>query len=222
MQSSTEIRWFFYERKDIIEIEKWFAGFNLKLSDGKFDRQDYYLKLAGVTSLGLKIREANKNDERKWVGKLEAKVLVRELDLPSIANGNSGNANQWTKFSFSLPAGESTLTEILSDLALGDNVVDLNHWIRMDKDRILLMYDLEKKELTKSNEKINEGCGIELTALQLEGVVYYSFGLEAFSGSARHQQNLFETLKYVLNELKITGLSKQNSLTYPEFLTTKI
>ena len=132
MQASTEIRWFFNERSDIIEIEKWFAGFNLKLNMGRFDRQDYYLKLPGVKSLGLKIREASKDDDGKWIGKLEAKVLVKELDMPSMEKDISGNANQWIKFSFSLAAGEPTLTEILDGFAIDTNAADFNHWLWLE------------------------------------------------------------------------------------------
>src|SRR5829696_5294499 len=113
MQASTEARWFFDNREKITLVEKWFAGFQLKLNTGNFERKDYYLKLPGVTSLGLKIRESKLDADGKWQGKLEAKVLIKNLDILQLEKGNAGYANQWTKFSFSLPAGESTLEEIL-------------------------------------------------------------------------------------------------------------
>lgn len=226
MQVSTEIRWFFNDQKMISEIEAWFAGYGLQLTKGKFERQDYYLKLPGVASLGLKIREPKKNDRDIWQGKLEAKVLVKELDMPLLTNGNSGKANQWTKFSFNLANDDSTLVEIINSFSAHNNIspLDPNHWIQMDKNRILVKYDFDKKTFAKDDNetKIAEGCGIELTAVQLTGILYYSLGLEAFSNSGKQEENLFETIKYLFSELKVPGLSKENSLTYPEFLSSKI
>jgi hypothetical protein len=36
MQASTEARWFFDEREKIASVEKWFAGFQLRLNTSKF------------------------------------------------------------------------------------------------------------------------------------------------------------------------------------------
>jgi hypothetical protein len=161
----------------------------------------------------------------EWEGKLEAKVLTKELGVSQTLNDNSGKVNQWTKFSFSLAAGEKTLTEILKSLGVSDDGApnkDFDYWITMDKSRILLKYDLDKKDFTKGDEQIQEGCGVELTMLQLHNKIYYSFGLEAFSASGKHEENLFVTLKHVFNEVKISGLAVENSLSYPELLAGKI
>jgi hypothetical protein len=220
MQASTEIRWFFQDRKEIAGIEKWFSDFHLELDDGDFERQDYYLKMSSETKFGLKIREPKKEISGKWKGKLEAKILIKELAAIELENGNSGRANQWTKFSFSLQAGEETLEEIMATY-LHDNYSDNDdaHWIKMEKNRILLKYDIEQKKFIKGEVLINEGCGIELTAIRINDNLYYTFGLEAFSVTGRHEQNFFETLHYVFSKLKVPFLSTSNSLTYPEFLS---
>ena len=223
MQTSTEARWFFNDRREIKQIEEWFAAQGLVLQDGEFERQDYYMKLPGISNLGLKIREPRKTNEG-WQGKLEAKVLLREIDSPELDGANTGKANQWTKFSFALPAGESTLTEILDGYGVANNPVnglDFNHWTRVDKTRILLTYNLDKREIVQSGPLINEGCGIELTAIKLDNDVYYSFALESFSGTGKQEQNFIETIHFIFKQLKTSGLRKENSFTYPEFLLTK-
>ena len=223
MQTSTEVRWFFRDKNEIKQIEDWFAVHGLVLQDDQFDRQDYYMKLPGVSNLGLKIREPKKTNGG-WQGKLEAKVFLRELHFPELDGMNAGKANQWTKFSFALPTGESTLTEILNGYGVVNNPVntlDSNHWTRVDKTRILLKYDLEKRELTKDNKPIDEGCGIELTAIKLENDIYFSFALESFSGTGKQEHNFIETIHFIFSQLKTSGLRKENSLTYPEFLLTK-
>jgi len=225
MQASTEARWFFHEREKVTAIEKWFAGFQLKLNTVNFERRDYYLKLPGVTSLGLKIREPKPDANGKWQGKLEAKVLIKNIDIPKLKQGYSGYANQWTKFSFSLPAGESTLVEILDDFSVAGNLQDgedRSQWIELKKNRVVVEYDVEKKECSVGVRAIPEGCGIELTALQINGVLKYSFGLEAFSNSGKQEENFFETLNYVFNEIKVEGLSVENSLSYPQFLALEV
>ena len=224
MQASTEIRWFFEERQEIILLEDWFMHYHLQLNTKSFERQDYYMRLPGVTTLGLKIREPKKNKTGDWEGKLEAKVFTKELGVSQTLHGNSGRANQWTKFSFSLAAGETTLTEVLNELGVGDNIAsgkNFDYWIPMDKSRILLKYDLDKKDFTKGDEQIQEGCGVELTMLQLQNKIYFSFGLEAFSASGKHEENLFLTLKHVFDEVKISGLAVGNSLSYPEFIAAR-
>ena len=225
MQASTEARWFFDEREKIAPVEKWFAGFQLGLNTKNFERRDYYLKLPDVKSLGLKIREPKPDANGKWQGKLEAKVLIKNIDIPQLKQGYSGYANQWTKFSFNLPAGESMLTEILDNFSVAGNLPpgeDLSQWIELKKNRVLVVFDVEKKEFSTGVRQIPEGCGIELTALQMNGVLKYSFGLEAFSNSGKQQENLFEALNYVFNEIKLTSLSLENSLSYPQFLALQV
>ena len=119
MQLSTEIRWFFRQGDGISAIANWFEGFGQRLIPGQFERTDFYLRLPGVSSLGLKIREATKDDGVNWTGKLEAKVLTRDLGMLKMENGAEGVANEWTKFSFQLTDGEPNLTKILDSFIPG-------------------------------------------------------------------------------------------------------
>ena len=222
MQSSAETRWFFDNRKSARPIENWFHHFRLTLNDRLFDRHDYYLKLPGVINLGLKIREPNLI-KGKMKGKLEAKTLVKELPLVRLRGDNTGKANQWSKFSFNLAEDDAALLSILNNYpAAADATGKLSreHWIKLEKSRILVTYDPTTKQITDT--KPDEGCGIEFTAIRVDSTTHYSFGLEAFSSRGNQEPLLYEALSFVFDQIKINGLSAKNSLTYPEFILSKI
>jgi hypothetical protein len=175
-----------------------------------------------VTNLGIKIREAARDNAGNWRGKLEAKVLTRELATLKLKSGAAGEANQWVKFSFSLQPGEPTLSGILDgfiDRKTGEQAA--MHWVKMEKSRILVYYDQQSKNFQKDPPPAREGCGIELTAIRIEGEVHHSFALESFSASGKHEENFFEALNYFFSEVSVPGLSRHLSFGYPEFLTRK-
>ncbi len=221
MLPSTEIRWFFRQREDVAAIEAWFSSFGLTMNLEKFDREDCYLKLDGVSNLGLKIRESKPNGPGNWTGKLEAKVLVKEIGELKLEGGSSGIASQWTKFSFGVKEGDPALNEVINGLLPGvkDNEAVQTHWIKMEKNRLLIHYDLLQKRFVTNPGTLSEGCGVELTAIRISGKLYYSFSLEAFSTSGRHEQNFFETLNFLFSTLHPPGLTVENSYDYPRFLS---
>ena len=90
MQASTEIRWFVSSANTIEALAEWFGHFGQILNDREFDRTDYYLHLPGVTNLGIKIREAARDNAGNWRGKLEAKVLTRDLARLKLETGAAG------------------------------------------------------------------------------------------------------------------------------------
>ena len=175
-----------------------------------------------MTNLGIKIREAARDDSGNWRGKIEAKVLTRELATLKLENGAAGEANQWVKFSFSLEPGEPTLSQILDAFIEGktDDAAAM-HWMKIEKSRILVYYDQQSKSFQKDPPVEREGCGIELTATRINGEVHHSFALESFSASGRHEENFFEALNYFFSEVAVPGLSRNLSFGYPEFLTRK-
>ena len=226
MQKSTETRWFI-DASQATSFEKWFNAtpFNLKFPEtDSFPRQDYYMNLPGISTLGLKIREPKIGKlSSKLESKIEAKVLVQDLGTKTFPNNNSGKINRWTKFSFDLLPEEKTMMNIINALSGSTSIHALdykNFWIRIDKNRLLLTYDNKKKEIVDNTiQKIDEGCGIELTKMKVRDHIYYSFALEAFSGSENDKDNLFETLGYFFNQTMLSDLSATQSLSYPEFIT---
>lgn len=218
MQESSELRWFFTEKKDIEILERWFQKRDLQFRNYFFDRQDYYLVLPGVNSLGIKLREATQDFSGKWLGKLESKILVKDVGEIDLPGGNVGICNEWRKFSFVLPAGEATLEAIISSLTVDTKKADVKNWVKMSKQRLLLIYDLEQRKIVINEAAVHEGCGIELTMIEMNEVLCYSFAFEGFSATGRHPDNLVETVQYIFEECKITGLSAAGSYAYPEFL----
>lgn len=222
MQRSLEVRWFFDNRKDIVEIEQWFAENELKLDEADFDRKDIYLKLPGVSTVGVKIRDPQKSLIGNWNGKLEIKTLLKETGDLKLQDAGAGKANEWMKFSFNLPGGEDTMKAIIDHSLAGhkDYVKDAsNQWMEVQKKRLLLTFDVEKKQLSKLQAFIAEGCGIELTEIFINERTVYSFGLESYSICQRQEENFFETLNYVFSHLKTPALSMERSMSYPEFIS---
>ena len=227
MQQSTETRWFI-DASQANSFEKWFNAtpFKLKFPEtDSFPRQDYYMNLPGISTLGLKIREPKIGKlSSKLESKIEAKVLVQDLGTATFLNSNSGKINRWTKFSFDLLPEEKTMMNIINALSGSTSIHALdykNFWIRIDKNRLLLTYDNKKKEIVDNRiQKIDEGCGIELTKMKVRDHIYYSFGLEAFSSSENDKDNLFETLGYLFNQTMLSDLPVNQSLSYPEFINS--
>jgi len=223
MQLSTEVRWFFQGVQDVAPIAHWFEGLGQRLSPGQFERTDYYLQLPGVTTLGLKIREAKKDDGVNWTGKLEVKILTRDLGMLKMENGSTGLANQWTKFSFKLSDGEPNLAAILDSFLPGNsNPEEKKHWIKMEKNRLLVMYDQQQKMFLADDARLMEGCGIELTALRINDKTDYSFAFEGFSATGKHEENFFEAVNLFFSEVKLPALPGSRSFGYPSFLLEKI
>jgi hypothetical protein len=174
-----------------------------------------------MTNLGLKIREPKRDSAGNLSGKLDAKVLINELPVLELKGHNSGTANEWTKFSFNLEQNDRTLTEILQSFSQegpGPIVKGHHFWVRLDKSRILLKYEPAQNKVFAVDMNIAEGCGIELTAIRINGARYYSFGLESFSESGQQRKNFYATLEFLFSEINITSLSIANSLSYPQFL----
>lgn len=223
MQTNTEVRWFFHRDEDISPIAHWFEGFGQRLNPRQFERTDYYLKLPGVSNLGLKIREAKKDDGVNWTGKLEAKVLTRDLGTLKMENGSTGTANEWTKFSFQLIDGEPNLAKILDSFLPGNSShAEKECWIKMEKNRLMVIYDQQQKNFVTNETIITEGCGIELTAISINDEVEHSFAFESFSSSGKHEENFFEAVNLFFSEVRLPALPGNRSFGYPTFLLEKI
>lgn len=216
MQKSVETRWLLTSN-DFKAIEKWFneAGIFFKNSN-VFPRQDYYLKLLKSINLGIKIREPKLvNGEQK--SKLEVKLLVEDNGPQKFRSSNEGIVNTWAKYSFETIGNDSATEEIIA-LFAGENG-DFKSWIKIEKDRLLVKFDTANNQIVSAETVINEGSGIELTRFKIENKIYYSFGIETFSGSSKEAENFYKTLDFIFSNIKISGLEIMNSLSYPEIIS---
>lgn len=215
---SKEIRWFLTKDK-IQPIEDWFKSLRKpqKLGDDVFyPRQDYYINMPKVKNLGIKIREPKKDDDTgKLKTALEIKRQISDNEQIELNNNNIAYSNKWQKFSYELIEGEEGILSINFPLPSEDK-----NWLRVDKDRITVRYDAESKSIYEGNDYLNEACGIELTKVKILKSVYYSFGLEAFSKSGyKLDDNFSECCDFVFSVIGLKGLTIEESLSYPEFLS---
>jgi hypothetical protein len=218
---SKETRWFL-SNEQVQPIKDWFLGlsqpkhFNV---DEIYPRQDYYLIMPRVENLSIKIREPKKDASTgKIKTALEVKRLLSENEPLKLRNDNNGYSNKWQKLSFELAERNNDLLSINPLLSFSSD-----NWLRIDKDRILAKYDAEHNTIAGENGYPDEACGIELTKVKLNNSVYYSFGLEAFSKSGNKlDRNFARCCNYIFDQINITGLALESSLSYPEFLATII
>jgi len=214
---SKECRWFLTSEK-IQPIKVWFEGLHKPQCLGDKDiypRQDYYLVMPGVKNLGIKIREPKKDAATgKMKTALEVKRQISENEQIEMGNNNNAYTNNWQKLSYELTENGTDLISVNSLLpAPGSS------WLRVDKDRILAKYDAETKSIAEGNSFPDEGCGIELTRIKINNAAYYSFGLEAFSESGQMlDENFSGCCNFIFDQIPVTGLALESSLSYPEFL----
>ena len=215
---SQETRWFL-KINEIGPIVTWFESLSnpQHLGDNdSYPRQDYYLNMPGVGNLGIKLREPKKDAVTgKMKALLEVKQMISEKELLELTNKHvKGYAAKWQKLSYEFIEGGNDFLSLNRQLSPSDN-----HWIRVDKDRMLAMYDAEKKSIAAGKAIPGEGCGIELTRIKVNGPVYYSFGLEAFSRSGKKlERNFTECCDFTFTQIRVLGLTPETSLSYPEFL----
>jgi len=214
---SKEARWFL-TREKIQPIKVWFENLDKPQYLGDNDiypRQDYYLIMPGVENLGIKIREPKKDTASgKLKTTFEVKRLISENEQIELGNNNKAYSNKWQKLGYELTEGGNDLLSVNS-LSPSSG----SSWLRVDKNRILAKYDAEHKSIAEENAYPDETCGIELTRVKIDNSVYYSFGLEAFSKSGyKRDENLSGCCSFIFDQIVLTGLTLESSLSYPEFL----
>ncbi len=218
MLNSTETRWILSPIEMNI-VEKWFSKYNESFKKNSlFERQDYYLK-TDSKELGIKLREPKKDNKGEIIAKLEIKTLTEDLGTQKFYNGNTGNVNSWVKFSFDTNPQKNPLDIIVGN---SSNLLS-NEWILIEKDRLLVKYDVENNTIVSGKEMICTGSGIELTKYKLDDEVYFSLGIESFSDKKGNTEDTFyQTMDFLFADIKISGLEHLNSKSYPEILLQKI
>ena len=214
MLKSTETRWVLDQNQFKI-LKHWFANQNLNFENETiFSRQDYYL-ITQSDSLGIKIREPKMNEKGALESKLEIKTLVHDLGPQKFNDGNTGIVNTWKKYSFETIPDEDETRAIIHSFTEKQSE---KNWIKIEKDRLLVKFDIEENKLVYAKKIINEGAGIELTKFKIKDTVYTSLGIEAFSVTNSDYSNFNQTMSFLFNDLKISSLNHLESLSYPQII----
>jgi hypothetical protein len=130
---------------------------------------------------------------------------------PSAAPGQAiGRVEGWHKWSFELAAAP------LAHLA-----VPAASWVLVRKARSVRRYRVDNVQgvvpLT-AGEDTSQGCGIELTEVEVSGQAWWTLGLEAFGDEPALQQDLLAVAGHVLAGSLPMMLSAWNSYGYPRWL----
>lgn len=211
MLTSCEVRWFFPQPP--VLLTDWFGrrGYSFQ-ADGAPLRCDFYLRPAPRRrDLGIKLRE----------GSIEIKERTRNYGIRHFGDHTSGRMEQWRKWSFRLAATREGGTEEV--LHITRQYGDSGDWIPVWKERLLVLLEIQEERRVVLSDvppfALKEGCGIELTRVQIPGEIWYTFGMEAFSAADRTRHNLLLTMDTLLAEMPDLHLSAQESKSYPAFLS---
>jgi hypothetical protein len=214
MYYSAEVRWFYLDAPDEKEITAWFKQ-NGKDFSGRWERADIYLLVNNLTTHGIKLRE----------GRLEIKIRTHEWPAGVIANVHGGKINLWSKYSFTLQKENPEVDEVIRAFA-GLRSIGLNRdWIRVDKERLLIKFeadpDLSILRIVPETARPEQGCNVEFTRLKVNmAKEYHTFNFEAFGKGVNVRKILDLTLAQVFSSLTLAGLRMENSLSFPEFISS--
>lgn len=127
---------------------------------------------------------------------------------------------QWRKWSFRLAATREGGTEEV--LHITRQYGDTGEWIPVWKERLLMLLEIQEEGRVVLSDAppfaLKEGCGIELTRVQVSGEIWHTFGIEAFSAVGRTRHNLLLTMDALLTEIPDLRLPPEESKNYPAFL----
>jgi len=184
--------------------------------------------LPKIMTFGIKLREPKVKDSVNSA-KLEPKLLLKDHGVKKFSNNNSGKTNEWVKFSFDIMHDSSQKIDSPEFMQIINSYVpsaDLStagnkeHWIKVDKDRMLVKFDAGSGNIVDANIRVDDGCGIELTKIRIGEKKYYSLGLESFSTNGKHSEVFDKAVTHLFNSIKVSGLSEKNSMSYPELLSS--
>jgi hypothetical protein len=196
MDKSIELRWFSME--NFSDVEHWFKRHG-KAFKNVWERSDFYVHLDGYTKLSFKIRE----------GKAEIKSLIESSPL-KVSDTCSGIVEHWIKWSKSLK----------DNLTAEQMFKDEKQLIELKKERMLVTYSINNKNIMIVNESVNEGCQVELTRLSIHNRLYHSFAFEAFGSDANRLNNLKDAIEFVFQQANMKSMPSLNdSYSYPELIS---
>ena len=204
MYPSMEVRWF---GKGTVpqHVQEWFRRV-WRMGEDPFcsvgSRTDYYFRLGGNDSLGIKLRE----------GKMEVKQRLHQQGVVTPHQRGSGLVEEWRKWSYAL-------SEAAID-AMQSSSPD-PFWVGVAKVRTLCKYKVtgDRKVLAVSADAFpDEGGQVELTRLTVQGNEWWTVGFEAWGKETPMQECLNLVVKHVLADSEPPVFDAEDSYSYPKWL----
>jgi hypothetical protein len=171
----------------------WFAGLPGPAGDER--RVDEYLELPQIASLGIKLRR----------GLLEVKRL-RLAHGEAAWRGFAGRPARWEKWSF-------RLTE---DDGAARTWTPVEKWRRQ---RTLRVGGDGAVAPVAPGERVDRGCSVEVTRLDVRATRWWSLGFEATGEEADLRRTLDHAVDYVAGTGPPFELAAADSLDYPAWLS---
>ncbi|MBW4559898.1 MAG: hypothetical protein KME32_01875 [Mojavia pulchra JT2-VF2] len=202
MLISNELRWF-YPGKLPEDIKLWFQQ-NCLIDplQSPEAREDIYLYSPGCDYLGIKLRQ----------GRLEVKWRQAEFSVVRFGESVAGQPEKWGKWL----CEDSTQESFQPAMVLGNPL-----WVSVQKVRYSQLFqvlaDLTAQPVS-DQERIANGCRVEITNLVIQENAWWSLAFEAFGENNYLMENLQATASWVFNTYQGTRLLIIDSYAYPHWL----
>jgi len=174
-----EARWF-YPGTIPEQVREWFTrGDPAAVREPV--RVDYYLCLQNSHALGIKLRQ----------GSMEIKHRLHQYGTISFHRHVTGVIEHWRKWSLPLATDGEGIAEML---------VPKSSWIDVQKDRMLRAYRCEAGGQISAvqGEYAEQGCHLELTAVQARNRVWWTLAFEAYGAEPFLRDSLASTMQHIL------------------------
>jgi hypothetical protein len=214
MLPTVEVRWFYEGDVPETTLQRFRSG-ELPQDRGTVEeRTDVYLYLAGVDSLGIKLRGTNTRREND-ADQLEIKRRQFEGGVVTFMPGVTGRLERWMKWAFH---GESSDPQLSSMLTAKDEA-----WVSVGKVRYQRKYTVTGDKSVVAlplNEWPENGCNVELTeVIAPGGQGWWTLGLEAFGKSdVTIEDNLSLSANFFFSDIGLGKFEEKDSYGYPRWL----
>jgi len=165
METTLEVRWFGPGRPPDVLATR----FDELRAPAPQRRTDTYVLLPGGAALGVKLRD----------GRVAFELKLRSQDLGDTtwAGGTTGRLERWQKWS--LPIDDAACRAAGLGLPAGSLV-------GVEKHRRLVTFQLAPDgSVDVVDERVGDGCSVEVTSLLAKGSEWWSVGFEAFGTEDR-------------------------------------
>ena len=214
MLPTVEVRWFYEGDVPETTLQRFRSG-ELPQDRGTVEeRTDAYLYLAGVDSLGIKLRGTNTRREND-ADQLEIKRRQFEGGVVTFMPGVTGRLERWMKWVFH---GESSDPQLSSMLTAKDEV-----WVSVGKVRYQRKYTVTGDKSVVAlplNEWPDNGCNVEVTeVIAPGGQGWWTLGLEAFGeANATVEDTLSLSANFFFSDIGLGKFEEKDSYGYPRWL----